>query len=437
MKIRNDVFCLAPWTHTYLSPQHERRLCCASRESAQNFKQYIDTDAGTNQYNPVTLEKWWNSDHLKRVRRDMIEGRECSECDVCNNKLLNTDVYRSYFNRLFGDKYEQLMSQTNADGTLHTLPVSFDYRFTNLCNFKCRQCGDMLSSAWETEEKIHNMWDPKEKPWMVAEVKQQIDKFTDEQIKHEFYQAIEDRRLEEVYWVGGEPLMWEEHWTAMKRVIELDLGKQVYARYNTNLSRVAFAGCNLYSDILAHLRDWQVCASIDGTGAIGEYIRTGLKWPTWLANFKEGLQYAKHPRQMMLDYTVTLPGLFEAKRMFDLSQELGVRLLTKITFAFGSDIAMSPLFLPKHILHPIVEDILNYTKPKATAHQQPFIDVFENLLTRKTFEEEYTDFEQGRLQGKQRIIKLEQIRNDTYTMQDILREHNEQAYNWWQSIRPN
>ena len=34
--------CMAPWTHTYLSPQTERRMCCASREPAQNFEQYID-----------------------------------------------------------------------------------------------------------------------------------------------------------------------------------------------------------------------------------------------------------------------------------------------------------------------------------------------------------------------------------------------------------
>ena len=28
----NKVFCTAPWTHTYISPQSERRMCCASRE---------------------------------------------------------------------------------------------------------------------------------------------------------------------------------------------------------------------------------------------------------------------------------------------------------------------------------------------------------------------------------------------------------------------
>ena len=53
----NKTFCMAPWTHTYLSPQTERRLCCASREPAQSFKQYIDTGNNANEYKPLTLEE--------------------------------------------------------------------------------------------------------------------------------------------------------------------------------------------------------------------------------------------------------------------------------------------------------------------------------------------------------------------------------------------
>ena len=64
-----DNLCMAPWTHTYLSPQTERRLCCASREPAQSFKQYIDTgNDGDNEYKPLSFRRTlefrlheWNS----------------------------------------------------------------------------------------------------------------------------------------------------------------------------------------------------------------------------------------------------------------------------------------------------------------------------------------------------------------------------------------
>jgi hypothetical protein len=95
---------MAPWVHTYLSPQTERRMCCASREPAQNFEQYIDTASGSGTYIPITLEQHWNSDHMQSVRRRMMAGEQLPECEVCNDQLLNTDVYRTYFWQLFKHK---------------------------------------------------------------------------------------------------------------------------------------------------------------------------------------------------------------------------------------------------------------------------------------------------------------------------------------------
>ena len=421
---------MAPWTHTYLSPQTERRMCCASREPAQNFEQYIDTAAGTGRYIPITLDAHWNSEHMKSVRRRMMEGETLPECEVCNDKLLNTDVYRSYFNSLFGHKYEYAMANTDVTGYTTVKPVSWDYRFSNLCNFKCRMCGDMLSSAWESEQRQHDMIDytnPKNN-WMKPDIKQQIEKFQDTQIEAEFSQAVEQHRVEEVYWVGGEPLMYEQHWRYMKRIIELGDGPNVYARYNTNLSRINYRGINLYRDILSGLRDWQICASIDGTGRIGEYIRSGLDFTQWLENFNEGIAYSKHRRQVRMDFTLTTPGLFEVQKISTLAKELGVDVLAKTVFSFSPDIVMSPLALPRELLHPWVDEIL-HSIDKGALH-----DILVQLKTRPTFAEQWPDtYRAGLIKGKARILKLEQIRKDVYTMSDILAERPA-VLEWWNSI---
>ena len=76
LHMNNPYFCTAPWTHTYVSPQGERRLCCASREEHMFQKQYIDAsndestgkfkDSGTiSDYQPVSLKEHWNSDYMK------------------------------------------------------------------------------------------------------------------------------------------------------------------------------------------------------------------------------------------------------------------------------------------------------------------------------------------------------------------------------------
>jgi hypothetical protein len=175
-------------------------MCCASREPAQNFKQYIDTESGTGTYVPITLEQHWNSDHMRSVRRRMMAGETLPECEVCNDKLLNTDVYRTYFDQLFQHKYSAILEQTDVDGRTTMQPVSWDYRFSNLCNFKCRTCGDMLSSSWETEQKTHNMvnWSDSKNNWMRSKVREQISEFQDTQIEQEFSDAVEQHRVEEV-----------------------------------------------------------------------------------------------------------------------------------------------------------------------------------------------------------------------------------------------
>ena len=426
-----DTLCMAPWVHTYLSPQTERRMCCASREPAQSFKQYIDTAAGTGEYAPVTLDQHWNSEHMRSVRVRMMRGETLPECEVCNNKLLNTDVYRDYFWHLFGDKYTQVISTTDwQTGHYNGKPVSWDYRFSNLCNFKCRMCGDMLSSAWETEQKTHNMinWADSKNNWQRPEVRKQITEFQDSQIEAEFAQAVEDGRVEEVYWVGGEPLMYEQHWRYMQRIIELGHGKQVYARYNTNLSRVDYQGVNLFSDILQHLRDYQICASLDGTGAIGEYIRTGLDYNQWLENYRQAVVQRRYSRQVRIDFTLTLPGLFDIENIVKLAEETNSEILAKVVFSFSPDILLSPLALPRELLDTEVDRLVNVVPAGALR------DVLTQLKTRPTFAEQWPDsYQAGLARGKARVLQLESIRQDKLTLDTILQSHS-RIHKWYQSI---
>ena len=421
---------MAPWTHTYLSPQTERRMCCASREPAQNFRQYIDTTAGTGKYIPMTLEQHWNSDHMKTVRRKMMAGEELSECEVCSDKLLNTDVYRDYFWRLFQHKYDQIWQTTDSTGHTTMQPVSWDYRFSNLCNFKCRTCGDMLSSQWEAEQRQHNMIDISKSghAWMQPHLRQQITEFQNTQVEAEFAQAVEEHRVEEIYWVGGEPLMFEQHWRYMKRIIELGDGHLVYARYNTNLSRVDYKGVNLYRDILSNIRDWQICASIDGTGDIGEYIRTGLDWPTFQQYFEQGLAYKKNRRQLRLDFTLTLPGMFEVNNIQKLADKYDVDLLAKVIFSFSPDIVMSPLSLPRHLLNAWIDELL----PDCTSNAMR--DLLLQLKIRPNFEEQWPDeYKDAVIKGKQRVLLLENIRTQKLTMTDILSQRPD-VLEWWMKI---
>ena len=428
----NKTFCMAPWTHTYLSPQTERRMCCASREPAQSFKQYIDTGNDAKEYKPLTLEQHWNSYHMRSVRQRMMAGEELSECQVCDHKLLNTNVYRSYFNQLFKHKVDEAYDSTDETGATTMPTVSFDYRFNNLCNFKCRMCGDMLSSSWEAESRKEKSWNENSQPWMASPLREQIKKFQDTQVVEEFTNAVETKTIKEIYWCGGEPLMWDIHWKAMQRIIELGFAKEVYVRYNTNLSRTSLKGIKLF-DLLPQFQDWQVCSSLDGTGEVGEYIRDGLDYKQWLQNFKEGLAVAKTSREMRLDYTITMPGLLELKNMFDLSQELDAELLTKVMFTFSPTEVLSPLALPRELLCTILDEALEYMEPKATRKQQSLIDTLKNLKNRENLDDMFLGIDTvvGRKKGKERQQKIDKIRGQDITK---ILSRDKRIMEWWTSI---
>jgi hypothetical protein len=191
---------------------------------------------------------------------------------------------------------------------------------------------------------------------------------------------------------------------------------------------VDYRGCNLYRDLLANIRDWQICASLDGTGQIGEYIRTGLDYGTWRLNFEQGLKYAQHRRQMRIDFTLTLPGLFEVENIQKLATELGVDILAKVIFSFSPDIILSPLALPRELLDKTVDRLVNRLPTGALK------DVLLQLKDRPTFTEQWpSESPAGLVKGKARVLQLEQIRKDTFTLADILKQDPE-IYEWYNSI---
>ena len=431
----NKTFCMAPWTHTYMSPQMERRLCCASLEESTNFEQYIDSSGPENkELKLLSLKEHWNSDYMKDVRVKLMAGEEIPQCATCDHKLLNSQVYRQHFNRFYRDQIDEAFEKTDENGETSMEVSSWDYRFSNLCSFSCRMCGDMLSSSWESENKKNGVDYETKNLWARKDVKKQLAQFHDQQVVREFTEAVEKKTVKEFYWCGGEPLMWKIHWTAMQRVVELGYADSVFARYNSNMSRIDYFGKNLFDDVLSKFQDWQINASIDATGEIGEYIRTGLKYDEWLENMRYARKWVKHPRQLQLDLTVTLPGLFDLENMYELQKDLKIPLLCKKVFSFSADTYMSPLFLPRRLLNKIVMKVKEkYKDEKKSVFNMAFLEGLNDLMNHLTNDERYDKetCEQGWRDGKGQCEMIDKRRGTD--IKKILATDLE-VLEWWTSI---
>jgi hypothetical protein len=86
------------------------------------------------------------------------------------------------------------------------------------------------------------------------------------------------------------------------------------------------------------------------------------------------------------------------------------------------------LALPRQLLDNYVDKLANELSPGALK------DVLLQLKNRPTFQEQWPDtWQEGLAKGKQRVLKLESIRNDSYTLDDILKQDTE-IHAWYQSI---
>ena len=195
-------------------------------------------------------------------------------CTGCYTQEANgITSMRQQFNRDLV-AHAHLLDVTTADGECPSAqPGHLDLRFSNLCNFRCRTCGPAYSSQWYEDARVLDPEHARKVPkavmtWTGSEFRPWLEPLVD--------------RLETVVFAGGEPLLQEEQYVVLKLLLERKR-TDVFLLYITNFSTQSLGGNDalaLWAEF-AHVR---VHASLDGSGARGEYIRKGMKWEEILAN---------------------------------------------------------------------------------------------------------------------------------------------------------
>jgi hypothetical protein len=116
---------------------------------------------------------------------------------------------------------------------------------------------------------------------------------------------------------------------------------------------------------------------------------------------------------MRLDFTLTLPGMFEVDAMNNWLKNWVWKCWPRLSSVSHQISSMSPLALPRHILDPWVDEL-------AGRSAGAMRDVLLQLKNRPCFEEQWPDqYQEGLRKGKARVLQLEQIRtqvsdNDRY-----------------------
>ena len=257
----SPTVCAVPWMHLNFEPSGKVMPCCLT--STHNY------EAGD--LNKQTVEEIWNSPNQKALRRTMMAGQEPKICSKCFDKERVTgESGRVHHNREFPEVINSIPNITLEDGTCTTMELKYwDFRFSNLCNMKCRSCGPRYSSAWVPDAK--KLWF---KPGLGKVTNIET---VEEQTNYDFLEE-QAKYVKKIYFAGGEPLLMPEHWQTLDILVK-NKRFDVRISYNTNASTLTYGKKN----VIDYWNQWlpgkvEVWPSIDEIGERAELIRSGTVW---------------------------------------------------------------------------------------------------------------------------------------------------------------
>ena len=213
-----ETFCFNPWTNLEISSQGEFRPCCVFKESIK------DSTGRAYNINTDTLDKVYNSDYLKNLRQQFLDGQRPSECFYCwYQESLTKESNRIRYARVVGlDGHCQNIEKPSIENVL-----TLDIKLGNLCNFKCRICFPFHSSKFAEEQVRHfnstinlkelnskGQWAQNPKIW-------------------EMFNAL-GHQVVNIDFYGGEPFLIKQQEIFLDYLISNNHANRVRLHYNTN-----------------------------------------------------------------------------------------------------------------------------------------------------------------------------------------------------------
>lgn len=268
----SSTFCSLPWTHLHVSVTGQVQLCCVSKSLGHIWQN--------------DLETIWNGDQIKRIRLQLLNNEKPKECSNCffkedvlkQESLRKSDLVKRYNEIVEPEKI------TLEDGTCTEMKLRYvDFRFSNLCNFKCRMCDGTFSSSIASE--INLIREKLKRPnFGINRGKIDSSNIMYQEFKKQYKNVIE------IYFAGGEPIMQKEHFMVLKDLIDLGRAGEITLQYSTNGSKFRNSLGNMF-EYWKKFKHVNIIFSIDAFREQAEYWRHGGKWEDIEKNMRECLQY--------------------------------------------------------------------------------------------------------------------------------------------------
>ena len=277
----SKTFCPYPWIHVMTQPTGTVSWCCVARD---NFKNDDGSMFDLNRGNKI--ETVWNNDHMRKIRKQMIDGEVVKGCEHCYDlEDMGFPSYRTNYIRDWfeyserGPEIVERIERSKRNGfRVEEPPMYLDFRLGNMCNLKCRMCQPQNSSQIQKEYAKMETADPKSADFVKENFTwgQFADHITPWQDDPEFLRQVEDwlPGVNKLYFTGGEPTIIERVYWIMEKCVELNIAKDIELVFNSNMTNIQ----KRFLDLVEQFKNVLMCISVDAFGHENEYIRGASHW---------------------------------------------------------------------------------------------------------------------------------------------------------------
>ena len=138
---KSNTFCVLPWIHFATRPNGDMRLCCSANASGAGenhtvglVKNEKGTPANFGRETPMSA---WNNAYMRDVRTTMLEGKIPASCKKCYDEeskgVASKRIWETATWHEEGIDLEELIRQTQEDGTVPDLVEAYSQRYAAIC----------------------------------------------------------------------------------------------------------------------------------------------------------------------------------------------------------------------------------------------------------------------------------------------------------------
>lgn len=208
----------------------------------------------------------WDNENFVNLRKDMLSGTwNLPGCETCHGRekqgLVSQRINWKTNERWWNADLWDNRSFVTVENKIYHLFLNSN----NLCNFKCRMCNSLYSNSWINDEKLLNQNGfsrtinntfLKNKNNLKLFVENMLPKLTD---------------LRMITITGGEPFINDEILESLELLDQADILKNLHLSITTNGSLLDVKKLQRISNA----KKININISIDGTGKLFEYMRSG------------------------------------------------------------------------------------------------------------------------------------------------------------------